>query len=105
MNTELKPCPFCGSPAKLICAGEYWVTCTKLGVCYASTPKRGDNGFTYKSDAISLWNTRSDTEAREAVVKEIMENPEIRMVRVDYVGKTWALNTNEEVISLITKEQ
>lgn len=57
-NEELKPCPFCGSKAKLRKEGHreyaptYSVECTK---CLAKT-----FSIMVKQDAIEHWNGRAD---------------------------------------------
>lgn len=59
MQSELKPCPFCGGEAELrgFHAPEFWAACPKIG-CKAST-----EGFGSKGRAIAAWNTRaSDAE-------------------------------------------
>ena len=53
----LEPCPFCGSPAKLISRPEFWVECTKKGVCIANGSIQ-PGGCAYAADAINLWNHR-----------------------------------------------
>ena len=71
--TNLKPCPFCGSRARLIREnGEYWIKCERPGVCFGCVHARigrksfmdeyGDAGFAHKDDAIRLWNTRDNAE-------------------------------------------
>jgi hypothetical protein len=57
----LLPCPFCGSPAEIWRHGEYWVRCTRLGVCYGGTLKGSENGFTFEADAVELWNRRASS--------------------------------------------
>jgi hypothetical protein len=69
---ELLPCPFCGSQAKLRLVGnEYFVTCTKSGVCYGfhdiyQRDRDGHrvHGYTYAQDAIDIWNRRAPAEGQ-----------------------------------------
>ena len=60
METELKPCPFCGGEAKILenGFGFFDVSCKKLSC-------RGYTKFlhyTNKEKAISKWNTRTPKE-------------------------------------------
>lgn len=63
----LLPCPFCGSKAAMrITHGEYFVTCTRKGVCYGyHNPDQRDkdghfmHGFMFAQDAIDMWNKRA----------------------------------------------
>ena len=58
---ELKPCPFCGSTARIVCFEmtdendddytTYSAECSKCGIC---TP------FTNRDNAEELWNRRAD---------------------------------------------
>ena len=49
METELKPCPFCGSPAKSITIGAPGITCPK-GCCYIIRSTR--------EEVTARWNAR-----------------------------------------------
>jgi hypothetical protein len=49
MIEELKPCPFCGAPAKSITMGSPGITCSK-GCCYIF-------GKT-KTEVVERWNER-----------------------------------------------
>jgi hypothetical protein len=53
---ELQPCPFCGTKAVLHGGPEWWVKCSKIGVCIGNI----GGGCAYKEDAIRLWNTRKE---------------------------------------------
>jgi len=54
---DLKPCPFCGSEAKLDFAeGRYFVQCTDLKFCGAII--RGKT-YTDSSVVVVAWNQRS----------------------------------------------
>lgn len=58
--TELKPCPFCGSPAELVKSGSGWyVECTSRNPavcrCYPWT-----GYFDIPLYAIEAWNRRAD---------------------------------------------
>lgn len=66
IETELKPCPFCGGPADLRGqqAPEFWVGCSAIG-CKATT-----EGFGDKARAITAWNTRHRTEALSSAAGE-----------------------------------
>ena len=55
INSELKPCPFCGGEAEIDndANGYEWVTC---GECNASTASKRMNAGT--QDHIKSWNKR-----------------------------------------------
>lgn len=74
MSETLKPCPFCGSPAKMGMVGrEYYVTCTKVGTCFGRPHVRpGDNGYENREDAAKLWNTRP-AQAGDAIREALVE--------------------------------
>lgn len=60
---ELKPCPFCGSKARLFVNGGVRVVCTR---CYVSTRVLKDE-LESASSAVELsveaWNRRADNDA------------------------------------------
>ena len=55
MKTELKPCPFCGSEARIdyYSSGGYMVRCTQIFVCGAK-----QEWFDSDEEAIAAWNRR-----------------------------------------------
>lgn len=56
MNTELKPCPFCGAPAELKEISDRWtVKCTKECA--------GTKIFNDKQRPIEAWNRRISDES------------------------------------------
>jgi Lar family restriction alleviation protein len=67
---ELKPCPFCGGEGKIeydyYDSPLYWVQCVN---CSSVT-----NTFLTEAEAITAWNTRTDTERDELreVCKELL---------------------------------
>jgi hypothetical protein len=64
MIDELKPCPFCGSPATLDEQDDWWIGCTNddgRGEC-DFVPS---GWFEDKDDAIEVWNTRANEDAKE----------------------------------------
>lgn len=66
MSEELKPCPFCGSEAKLM--GGPMAQETYSVWCLASRGKRhflGCLGYN-EAEAIAAWNTRADFPATDA---------------------------------------
>ena len=61
MQSELKPCPFCGSKATLFKNERgYWGTCTNND-CDAETPGRVD-----PNEAASIWNRRAALSDKQA---------------------------------------
>lgn len=79
----LAPCPFCGSAATLANpCGEWFVTCTRVGVCYAANDpeQRGRDGrrihgFTLRDDAVKAWNTRYSTTGSLKLYAETLIEP------------------------------
>jgi hypothetical protein len=80
VSATLKPCPFCGGPARLKqgCPGCWFVQCDR---CMAAS---NDVGYEH---AIDIWNTRDhaqrpsvlevvDREYYEGVIKELREQVE-----------------------------
>jgi hypothetical protein len=54
---QLKPCPFCGGPGKIIHRGsEYAPICQNK--CVSFSHLFNHLGFTFKKDAAEVWNTR-----------------------------------------------
>jgi len=49
--SELKPCPFCGSEARILKGHHYWAVCPE---CAARGSAYGERG-----NAIKAWNTRT----------------------------------------------
>jgi Lar family restriction alleviation protein len=58
MQTELKPCPFCGGPAGLHQSRNYkqWYGGCKITTCMVDGPQ-----FTNQQEAIQAWNNRVST--------------------------------------------
>lgn len=73
MQSELKPCPFCGSKATLFKNERgYWGTCTNND-CDAETPGRVE-----PDEAASIWNRRaalSDKQAGEVKTEALGPSP------------------------------
>lgn len=59
---ELKPCPFCGSPAELLHTKtwDYFVRCTDRG-CAARTRQYHEN----ETGAVNAWNARAEQETHD----------------------------------------
>ena len=63
-NIDLKPCPFCGSPAEMMRMknGQKYPRCTGTnggGYCLLSSyPNEEDDGFLFVKDAVHVWNRR-----------------------------------------------
>lgn len=80
MSTELKPCPFCNSPAKLEELGDHHGEFFNLG-CLAPFPDDGEPCPGYhvyytalpeeKEAAIAAWNRRPAEEALTERVREL----------------------------------
>lgn len=65
VNTELKPCPFCGGEAKVEYIPEAYfdkfIAHCKSSKCIAFYLGYGDEGlFSTEEKAITAWNKRSD---------------------------------------------
>lgn len=69
-SEKLLPCPFCGSEAVMHDKGQFWVSCSYVGVCPVSLYDPRIHGCTYKEDAIRIWNRRA---AHASEVKQAMD--------------------------------
>jgi len=61
MSDKLKPCPFCGGPARMLHEGDWWdVTCDSEADCRGQTdiPANGMNTWVSESLARDGWNQR-----------------------------------------------
>ena len=56
MTNRLKPCPFCGSKAKVLCEYDrYWAVFCTNDECIATN---FEGGYINKENAIKAWNHR-----------------------------------------------
>jgi Lar family restriction alleviation protein len=60
--SDLKNCPFCGCPARLIFGREYWGFDTFKIVCEGDMCKMQTPEWQNKDDAIKSWNRRVSDE-------------------------------------------
>ena len=69
-ETELKPCPFCGSDGAVVrMGGSYFVMCETCTCCRVK-------GYGSEAAAIEAWNTRSERTCRiESVFNDDWEYP------------------------------
>jgi hypothetical protein len=100
MNTELKPCPFCGGPAVLFgeakfrtmiycCerdAGGFHVGCSDCGTLLGYRGEQEDLDITFgkygtEAEAIAAWNTRAPSDALKGAVRIL----ELDGVEVEYI--------------------
>ena len=58
-ETELKPCPFCGSEAAFL-SETATIKCKKCGGAFIVT-----NPLISRLEAVNAWNRRADNEQRE----------------------------------------
>jgi ssDNA-binding Zn-finger/Zn-ribbon topoisomerase 1 len=84
----LLPCPFCGSAARLYNPSdgyEWWVECTRIGVCCGKVPVGGEVGASNREDALRLWNTRANPQVeslqsqRDTVIDRFVERMKDKM--------------------------
>lgn len=70
MQTELKPCPFCGGKVsvEMIGSQHWYVCCGPENNCH-SEPFVG--GYATRDAAIAAWNTRAHIDALEARAAEL----------------------------------
>ena len=79
MNSELKPCPFCGGEAEMQCELEiYCVMCTECNA-HGTTVDNWHEGDEAYSEAIAAWNRREKDEEEQRskieqkLIKKIFE--------------------------------
>jgi len=61
MSDEMKPCPFCGAPAKSITIGSPGITCPK-GCCYIIRDTR--------EEVIEKWNRRPAEDELNKIIEK-----------------------------------
>ena len=66
MTNELKPCPFCGSEAKLFTARG---KCNQIVRCVACNVSPGYRQT--KKEAIEAWNRRAESTCRDCIIAAI----------------------------------
>jgi hypothetical protein len=74
---NLKPCPFCGSEARIIggFAGPYFVVCFGGTNCVTMGEQRDHNGlpehrFLSKADAAEAWNRRTPEPSKQNSIED-----------------------------------
>lgn len=89
MSDDLKPCPFCGGSAKLICCahtGKFYIECAN---CEAMT----DVNYDIRQKAITAWNTRPQEDALKGVIdgkEDIIKQLEVRIAELEDALKFYA---------------
>ena len=78
-DKELKPCPFCGSKAKLIQRpnGLFEIGCFDMMCqawkCTDIECEDCNSGYDNEDDCIKLWNTRPIEDSKDERIKELEE--------------------------------
>lgn len=79
MSESLRPCPFCGGPAKIAETACYLaVGCEDCGVYI-------ENAKSKRPHIIAAWNRRSTSE-RERLVEKVVEAAKSHSAGIGYVG-------------------
>lgn len=93
--SELKPCPFCGSEARIIARGstEFDVGCSKID-CYVY---HGADWYLPKEVVVQLWNTRPAPNApTEPVIMDILNG--IKLSQCGWEGDEDIVTVNDKPI-------
>lgn len=73
---ELKPCPFCGSEAKLVRNWNlHYIMCRSCGATIGEV-KRHPNDFRTRDEVIAAWNSR--TTEKEPVANIIIDEEQLK---------------------------
>ena len=94
MSDTLKPCPFCGSKARIYGNdggnGEWIARCTKLMSCGS----RGSAWLT-EDEAGAAWNTRAPVVAQSATTEVALLLKENAQLRLELRNAAWAAAESE----------